>query len=57
VTVRYQANASAAEAAFLSFALYAALKRRSSTVLHRSVLAASKVKIKINVNGIGQSLP
>jgi hypothetical protein len=53
---------SAAEAALLSFALYAALKRRSSTVLHGSVpMESSKIKVKvkrkIKVKGSGQSLP
>jgi hypothetical protein len=46
---------SAAEAVFLSLALSAALKRRSSTGLHRSVLAASEIKIK--VKGIGLECP
>ncbi len=50
-------SGSAAEAAFLSFALNAALKRRSSTVPHRSVLAASKINVKVNVKGIGQECP
>jgi hypothetical protein len=36
-------------------ALYAALKRRSSTVLHASLVSA--IKIKIKVKGVGQSLP
>src|SRR6202011_508713 len=40
---------SGAEAAFLIFALKAALKRRSSTGLHRSVPAPRKVKIKVKV--------
>jgi hypothetical protein len=35
----------------LSFPLYAALKRRSSTVLHGFVLAAGWVKIKVKSSG------
>jgi hypothetical protein len=50
-------GASAAEAAFLSLALYAALKGRSSTVLHGSVRAASKINVKIKVKGSGLGRP
>jgi hypothetical protein len=39
----------------LVFQLYAALKRRSSTVLHASW--SFSAKSKINVNGVGQECP
>jgi hypothetical protein len=47
----------AAEAALLTCALYAALKRRSFTVPHRSVIAAGEIDVKIKVKGIGQECP